>query len=227
MHLLGEWRMGCRDAPFPRFARRRRRAHTRTNRFSDMSSHCPAGVAMGPGAGSAPMPRGTPTALLVGRSRSRSFRRFPRSPRPYYSAREKTYQSFLDFFLHSRCSARRRHTRIRTEVNSRPMAWLGSATCGGTGQARQDPGTSSTAPTSRRRGSSVAAQRGVFGRARSRAEGASRSAAVRRVAAWLDPRVTREGLSVRPSGQGTYLAAKAKGDKSMFLKARCRETTKR
>jgi len=43
----------------------------------------------------------------------------------------------------------------------------------------------------------------------------------------LDPRETRDGLSVRPLGHHIYLAAKAKGDTSMCGKARCSETTKR
>src|SRR5262249_15219127 len=47
-----------------------------------VESHGPAGAAMGPDARSAPMPLGAPTALLIGRSRSRSLRRSPRSPLP-------------------------------------------------------------------------------------------------------------------------------------------------
>jgi hypothetical protein len=44
---------------------------------------------------------------------------------------------------------------------------------------------------------------------------------------WTDPRVTREGLSAIPLGHRTYLAAKAKGESSMFEKAGHRETVYR
>src|SRR5262245_63475227 len=49
-------------------------------------------------------------------------------------------------------------------------------------------------------------------------------ASVRRVAAWFDPRVTREGLSMTPLGRRTYLKAKAGGESSMSETAGCAGT---
>jgi hypothetical protein len=47
---------------------------------------------------------------------------------------------------------------------------------------------------------------------------------VRRVAAWFDSRVTREGLSVIPLGHRTHLKPKGVGESSMFGKAGYDET---